>query len=228
METVTEFVVDLSGSMEQKISLTKQIILSDIIPFLDYSSKIGIKSFSAVQGQSPIIQELPLSLIDKDAIVSAVNNLTVKKGGTPISEAIRQSVATLKEYSASKKKIVLVTDGEEDKGGDYVAECKKAQLEGINCEIHVVGIGLNAQAQSKAQEISKLTHGTFCNIPYANGSSYNHTTVKASLSSFYAANSRTIPTPIFATEPVQNNVVASNPTLGKKLSQQNKNRLNLQ
>lgn len=195
METVTEFVIDLSGSMEQKIILTKQILLSDIIPFLDYSYRIGIKSFSAVQGQPPIIQELPLSIVDKEAIIAAVNKLTVKKGGTPISLAIRQSVATLKEYSASKKKIILVTDGEEDKGGDYVAECKKAQTEGINCEIHVVGIGLDAQAQSKAQEISRLTQGTYSYIPFTNGNSYNQTSIKASLSAFYAANVRPTPTP---------------------------------
>lgn len=207
METVTEFIIDLSGSMEQKIGLTKQILLSDIIPTLDYSSRIGIKSFSAVQGQPPIIQELPLSIVDKEAIIAAVNKLTVKKGGTPISQAIRQSVITLREYSASKKKIILVTDGEEDKGGDYVAECKKAQTEGINCEIHVVGIGLNAQAQSKAQEISKLTQGTYSYIPFTNGNSYNQTSIKASLSSFYAANAKQTPTP----PPVSNTTSTSIP-----------------
>jgi hypothetical protein len=219
METVTEFVIDLSGSMEQKIGLTKQMMLSDIIPSLDYSSRIGIKSFSAVQGHPPIVQELPLSIVDKDAIIAAVNKLTVKKGGTPISEAIRQSVSTLKEYSASKKKIILVTDGEEDKGGDYVAECKKAQTEGINCEIHVVGIGLNPQAQSKAQEISKLTHGTYSNIAYTNGSSYNQTSIKASLSSFYAANSKPVPTPIPTPQPVNtvNSVATPQPVPEKKV-----------
>jgi hypothetical protein len=210
METVTEFVIDLSGSMEQKIGLTKQMMLSDVIPSLDYSSRIGIKSFSAVQGHPPIVQELPLSIVDKDAIIAAVNKLTVKKGGTPISEAIRQSVSTLKDYSASKKKIILVTDGEEDKGGDYVAECKKAQTEGINCEIHVVGIGLNPQAQLKAQEISKLTQGTYSNIAYTNGTSYNQTSIKASLSSFYAANSK--PAPTLTPTPQSVNKVNSAPT----------------
>jgi len=48
MQTVTEFIIDLSGSMKNKIALTKQMLLSDIIPNFDYSSRIGIKSFSAV------------------------------------------------------------------------------------------------------------------------------------------------------------------------------------
>lgn len=197
MQTVTEFIIDLSGSMRNKIDLTKQMLLSDIIPKLDYSSRIGIKSFSSVKDQPPVVQELPLNIIDKQSIIKAISNLQYKNGGTPISEAIRQSVVTLKEYSANNKKIILVTDGEEDKGGDYVVECKKARSEGINCEIHIIGIGLNQQAQIKAQEISKLTNGTFSNIPFTQGIQYNQTIIKKNLSTFYTAvnNSRII-TPI--------------------------------
>lgn len=203
MQTVTEFIIDLSGSMKDKIALTKQMLLSDIIPNLDYSSRIGIKSFSAVKDQPPVIQELPLNIIDKQSILKAISDLQVKYGGTPISEAIRQSVLTLKEYSANNKKIILVTDGEEDKGGDYVAECKKAKSEGINCEIHVVGVGLNQQAQTKAQEISKLTNGTFSNIPFSTGTQYNQTVIKSNLTTFYnAVNNSKIIQPIQTIKPI--------------------------
>lgn len=210
MQTVTEFIIDLSGSMTDKIVLTKQMLLSDIIPNLDYSSRIGIKSFSAVKDQPPVIQELPLNIIDKQSIINTITNLTVKQGGTPISEAIRQSVITLKEYSANNKKIILVTDGEEDKDGDYVAECKKAKSEGINCEIHVVGVGLNQQAQTKAKEISILTNGTFSNIPFSQGTQYNQTVIKNNLSTFYnsVSNCKTIQpiqivTPIIPVQTIQ-------------------------
>src|SRR5690606_2416201 len=55
------------------------------------------------------------------------------------------------------------------------------------CEIHVVGVGLNHQAQSKAQEISKLTNGTFSNIPFTQGTQYNQTVIKNNLTTFYSA-----------------------------------------
>lgn len=204
MQTVTEFIIDLSGSMKDKIALTKQMLLSDIIPNLDYSSRIGIKSFSAVKDQPPVIQELPLSIIDKQSILKAITDLQVKNGGTPISEAIRQSVLTLKEYSANNKKIILVTDGEEDKGGNYVTECKKAKSEGINCEIHVIGVGLNQQAQIKAQEISKITDGTFSNIPFTQGTQYNQIVIKNNLTTFYnAVNSSRVIQPVIATNSIQ-------------------------
>jgi hypothetical protein len=187
METVTEFIIDLSGSMKDKIALTKQMLLSDIIPNLDYSSRIGIKSFSAVKDMPPVVQELPLAIIDKEGITKTITGLTVKQGGTPISEAIRQSVNTLKEYPVNKKKIILVTDGEEDKNGDYIAECRKASIDGINCEIHVIGIGLNQQAQKKAIEISKHTNGTYSNIAFSQGTQYNQSLIKNSLTNFYSA-----------------------------------------
>ncbi|GAA4373494.1 protein NO VEIN domain-containing protein [Hymenobacter koreensis] len=195
METVIEFVVDLSGSMKDKIELTKQMLLSDIVPSLDYSSRIGIKSFSAVKDMPPVVQELPLQITDKEAIIAVINKLLFKNGGTPISDAIRQSIGTLKEYAASNKKIILVTDGQEDKGGDYISECKKAQTEGINCEIHVIGIGLDQVARAKAQEISKLTRGTYSDIPYKGGDVYNKTIISTGLSPFYSANLRIVSKP---------------------------------
>ncbi len=203
MQTVTEFIIDLSASMKDKIALTKQMLLADIIPNLDYSSRIGIKSFSAVKDQPPVIQELSLNIIDRPSILKAISDLQVKNGGTPISEAIRQSVMTLKEYPANNKKIILVTDGQEDKGGDYVTECKKAKSEGINCEIHVIGVGLNQQAQTKAQEISNLTNGTFTNIPFSEGTQYNQNVIKNNLTKFCnAVNSSKTIQPIQLIKPI--------------------------
>lgn len=37
METVTEILVDISGSMKDKMSATKQALLNDILPDLDMS-----------------------------------------------------------------------------------------------------------------------------------------------------------------------------------------------
>lgn len=197
IQTVTEFIIDLSASMKDKMALTKRMLIQDIIPNLDYSSRIGIKSFSGVTGQPPVIQELPLNIIDIQSIRQTISRLQYKNGGTPISEAIRQSIITLKEYSVNDKKIILVTDGEEDSGGDYLAGCKKARSEGINCEIHIIGVGLNHRAQTKAREISKLTNGTFSNIPFTQGTEYNHINIKNNLSTFYnAVNNNKIIAPI--------------------------------
>lgn len=187
METVTEILIDFSGSMKDKLPLTKKILLTNIIPNLDYSSRIGIKTFAGNNNQPPTTQVLNLNLTNKDEINRAINALGIPAGGTPITAAIRASVTTLKEYAANDKKIILITDGEEDKGGDYVAEAKRANAEGINCQVHIIGIGLNDTAKAQAKEISKISNGSFSFIPYTNGLSYNSETIKTNLTTFFNA-----------------------------------------
>jgi hypothetical protein len=187
METVTEILIDFSGSMKEKLPLTKRMLLEDVIPNLDYSSRIGIKTFARRNNCPLTVQVLNLNITNKEEIIQTINSLGTPDGGTPISAAIRASVTTLKEYVAFDKKIILVTDGAEDQGGDYVAEAKKANSEGINCQIHIIGIGLNENAKTKARDISNLTSGTVSFIPYTNGTTYNSVVVKTSLTNLYSA-----------------------------------------
>lgn len=189
MQTVTEILIDFSSSMKERLSLTKQILLADVIPNLDYSAKIGVKTFMAkeTKGKASIIPILPLSICNKEQLTNAINNLGEPDGNTPIAQAIAESVATLKEYKAFDKKIILVTDGEENCHGDYELEAKKAGSEGVFCEIHIIGIGLQSQEIVKAQTIASLTKGTFSNIKYSKGTIYNQETVVNNLSNFIQA-----------------------------------------
>jgi hypothetical protein len=184
METVTEILIDFSGSMKEKLSFTKKVLLEDLVPNLDYSSRIGIKTFTSFNKVPQINQVLNLNITNKEEIIQTINSLGTPEGGTPISAAIKASVSTLKEYAANDKKIILVTDGEES-GGNYVAEAKKASREGINCQIHIIGIGLNDKAKSQAEEISKITSGTVSFIPFTKTKLTNSSIVRDSLSPFF-------------------------------------------
>ncbi len=188
MQTVTEILIDFSTSMKDKLELTKAALLNDIIPNLDYSAKIGIKTFSATTNKEPIIKTiLPLSITNKEQIINAINTLNSPDGDTPIAAAIKNSVDSLKEYLAFDKKIILVTDGEENCGGNYTSEVERAKTDGINCQIHIIGIGLSPEATKQAINITTLSKGSFSPIQFATGTVYNQTTVRQNLSSFYTA-----------------------------------------
>jgi len=208
METVTEVLIDFSGSMKEKLPLTKQVLLTDVIPKLDYASRIGIKTFAGNKNELLITQVLDLNITNKDEIIQAIESLGIPAGGTPITAAIRASITTLKEYVANDKKIILVTDGEEDKGGDYVSEVKKVKTEGISCQVHIIGIGLKETAKAQAQEISNITNGSFSFIPYTSGESYNAEKIKTNLSNFYNAVKVTAPVvSSSATTPVSQQII---------------------
>ncbi len=191
MSIITEILIDFSGSMADRLHITKQALINDIIPSLDYSSRLGIKTFTSTNNQVDIQQILPLSITNKESIVEAVNKLGTPKGGTPMSAAIRESIKGLREFAANDKKIILITDGAEDAGGDYVAEAKKGIADGVNCQIHIIGIGISDKGQLQAQEISKLTNGTYSSIPFTKTTNYSSVAVKDSLFNFYGAVSRT-------------------------------------
>jgi len=188
VDTLTEILVDISGSMKDKMAATKQVLLNDILPKLDYSSKIGIKTFSTIGNEKKlsIIPILPLSNTDKEVIEQKVRAINCSKGYTPIAASIRASVEELSTYPSKDKIIILVTDGEESENGDYVLEAQKATEKGINCKIHVVGIDLTEKAISQAQEISKITGGvpSFITLP---NNAYNQQQVRTNLSNFYKA-----------------------------------------
>lgn len=186
METVTEILVDISGSMKNKMSATKQALLNDILPDLDTSAQIGIKTFTTVNKQLSIHSVLPLSKTDKETIKQAVQKINCSDGGTPIAASIKASVKALSEYVANDKVIILVTDGEETEKGDYVQEAKNATANGINCKIHVIGIDLKAGGVNQANEIAKITGGTPNFISFGNGT-YNQSSIRSSLSLFYQA-----------------------------------------
>jgi len=186
MQTVTEILIDFSTSMTDKIAFTKQAILNDIIPYLDYSAKIGIKTFSAPTDDVPeIITILELSITNKEQITSAINALSEPNGNTPIAAAIKNSVDSLKEYLAFDKKIILLTDGQENCDGNYISEVEQAKKDGINCQIHIIGFGLDAEAEEQAVKISTLSNGSFSAIADTSENEYNQTSVKENLSNFY-------------------------------------------
>lgn len=186
METVTEILVNISGSMKDKMSATKQALLNDILPNIDTSAQIGIKTFRTVNKQLCIQSVLPLSKTDKETIKQAIQKINRPNGGTPIAASIKASVKALSEYIANDKIIILVTDGEETEKGDYIQEAKNATVEGINCKIHVIGIDLKSHEINQAKEIARITGGTANFISFNNGT-YNQSSIRSSLSSFYLA-----------------------------------------
>lgn len=188
MQVVTEILIDFSGSMKKKLSITKTILKNDIIPHLDYSTKIGVKTFAASTSWVPAIKTiLPLSVTNNEQLDDAINTLGNPNGNTPIAAAIKHSVNSLKEYAAFDKKIILITDGEENCGGDYTIEVNNAKVDGINCEIHIIGIGLNSKGTNQAVDISTLSNGSFSSINFNYGTVYNQDRVKINLTPFYSS-----------------------------------------
>ena len=187
MQTITQILVDYSGSMEHKIEFAKRLIIEEVIPALDFSYKIGVKTFYSSDRKPNFIEVLPLNIVNREDLDSAIKNIGKPNGGTPIAAAIKNSFDELSEYPAYDKRIILITDGQETDGGDYEAEAKKAGENGVYCQIHIIGLGLDATQLTKANTISSITHGTVSNIKDTNTSKYEKSIIQNHLSNFTSA-----------------------------------------
>lgn len=186
METVTEILIDFSGSMKEKMALTKSTLLKIVIPKLDFSAKIGVKTFSSLGIKLIINQVLPLNLVNLEQLSNTVNLLGIPEGGTPLAMAIRESVITLSEFSANDKMLVVVTDGEETEGGNPEIEIQNAKSKGIDLQIHFIVIGQNDKTRLLAESLNKITNCSFSSIPFVQGSTtYNESTIKTHLANFF-------------------------------------------
>lgn len=188
METIIEILIDNSNSMGKatvfdnpqqyllpdgntRMSLAKKILLEEIIPNLNYASKIIIRTFhSLVYKDRPhvlIPRLIYEGIYDKQILsdkIKAIND-PHKSGGTPITDIIKLAIKKLKNHPNSDRKVILVTDGEETGSGDYKIAAKQAiDLYGIPCNIHIIGIAQDATAVLKAQALAKETDGSFINL----------------------------------------------------------------
>lgn len=185
-ETIIEILIDHSGSMgfmkgagvehenkylidgQTRMSLVKKILIEQIIPTIDYANKVFIRTFriNSKKVGDKQVDELFVPLIyqgifDKQKIQATISNIQdPPAGGTPITGAINIAVANLAKYENCDRKIILVTDGEENGGGDYIEASKKAmQLKGIPCKTFIIGIAQDEQSEKKT--IAIATGGYF-------------------------------------------------------------------
>ena len=171
MKTITEILIDISGSMNEilpgnkkKIELAKEILIERILPYLNSSDNVGVRLFGGQCNMVGQVENIPnANFIKLREFIQ--NEIPTPNGSTPLALAIITAVDNLKNEPNSDKEIYLVTDGEDTCGGDIVAAADYASSNGINCKIHIIGIGeLSDEAKQQFGYITKATGGKNINI----------------------------------------------------------------
>mgnify|MGYP005861460201 CR=1 FL=1 len=202
MNTIIEILIDNSNSMGNckgvfdnykdyllpdgttRMELAKKILLNEIIPTIDYASNITTSLFHSEEHKKPpkeIVQPIIHKGKNDEKLKSAINNIKIphRTGGTPITNAILNSINRLKSYPNSDRKIILITDGEETGEKDYKVAAKNAlKVSGISCNIFIVGISLKSKARIKAESLVKETNGEYFHLETSN---YNKTKIQNKL-----------------------------------------------
>lgn len=125
---------------QTRMSLIKKILIEEIIPTIEYASNVIVRTFrvdtQVVNNQRTDEVKTPCiysSIFDKHRLINLISSLPDPPGGgTPIAQAINEAIVDLQKFPNHDRKIVLLTDGEENAGGDYKEAARKAlALQGI-------------------------------------------------------------------------------------------------
>jgi|GEM_PF-6329635 len=230
--TYIEILIDTSGSMgamkgtesenqfllpdgKTRMSLIKNTLREQLLPTLDYATKITIRTFKGAntQEQLPIVEKIYEGGYDLNLMMNKVGELPDDPlGGTPITAAITEAVNSLQSIPNSDRKIILLTDGEETGGGNYKDTIDKAfSTHGIFCKIFIVGICQGKEAEEKATYLSNKTKGVYQNLIPKSANDTNYISVKLaplkkailqdSLKNMKAATVAVTPQPVVTSQP---------------------------
>jgi hypothetical protein len=103
---------------------------------------------------------LPLEKLDKAQMTASITKLGLKdhKGDTPVEQAIRYAADKLKDR-AGEKKIILVTDGDDECGGEADRGAREAAKLGIKVYTLAYGIGISKDGkldEARAEQVRQV------------------------------------------------------------------------
>jgi len=161
------FVVDGSGSMwgqiegQTKIATAREV-MNTLLDDLESDVEVGLVSYGHRQkGECGDIETLiPPGPLDREAIKSAVNNIT-PIGKTPLSAAVIKAAEELR-YAEERATVVLVSDGRETCDMDPCAVGNELERVGIDFTTHVIGFDIAEQGdRAQLRCLAENTGGIF-------------------------------------------------------------------
>ena len=172
----TMIVLDSSGSMwgqingKAKIEIARETI-KNLLQKWDPKIHLGLSAYGhRKKGDCQDIQTLkPVSPVDKDSILQAVNTLQ-PKGKTPLSDAVRLAAKELK-YTEDKATVILISDGKETCEANPCELGKSLSDLGVDFTVHVVGFDIKKEEEKGLQCLAKNTGGVY--LPAKNAQQLN-------------------------------------------------------
>lgn len=170
-ETNIMFVLDVSGSMAQKIGPETKMTVAKrafgkIVDNLPKEIQSGLYVYGHHGNKDcTAIENLVTLGSDNGAKMKlAVAGLQPSKGATPLTNAIFLGVKSLVEQGKGDRALVLISDGKETCGDDPIAFMTKlSQNMPANqiVKIYVIGLGVDGDSKAQLEKIATLGGGAY-------------------------------------------------------------------
>ena len=163
----TIVILDVSNSMWGQIDGVSKIeiartVLGELVNGLETDSEFGLMAYGqgTTEGCENIEMVLPVGPLVAPDFSAAVNSLT-PHGRTPLVAAVDQAADSL-QYQTRSARIVLVSDGVENCGGDLGALADRLGSNGLDFTAHVIAFDVvDAGEQAELGYLAAQTGGLF-------------------------------------------------------------------
>lgn len=164
MKNAIDFLIDISNNMEGNRKSFAQRLLSEVLmPVVDFSQWVGMKTFMAAGSYPIVIPSLDLAVNSLADFQSKVSGLPMPNQGAPIASAVNESVSSFNKVEASSKQMVLISAGHDDLAGSYLSAVNQAAQQNIT--FSVVCIGASESDASIARQAASAAGGVACFLP---------------------------------------------------------------
>ena len=166
-----EFILDASGSMKRNsgdgsmIEVAKNVMVQ-VIQGLPDDVDVALRVYGhrIREGRDGDCEDsellVPFAAIDKTRLLEQVGAIQAL-GTTPIAYSLQQLTHDFAE-TTDEKIVILLTDGEEECGGDPAAVVSELTAEGLNVRVNIVGFALgNEAAKGTMKDVAELSGGGF-------------------------------------------------------------------
>lgn len=206
MKNATDFLIDISGKMDKKMSIVQNVVIDGIISNMEFSEPFGMRTFLSVAKSPIIINSLDMGKNLREEFVKKIQNLPFPNGGAPIAEAFKESVAGFKKYEAAKgavaRRIVYVTNGEDTDSGVLDYEVEKV-IKDYPIQVNIIGICMSEADQRTAKKVAEMTGGAFCNVEQSADVVTLRTILTPILDALRNAKPAKVEQPVMKVEPIQ-------------------------
>jgi len=167
-----ELILDGSGSMKKKMKngrtrmdVAKEVI-KDIIQKLPEGVEVGLRVYGhrIKEGRKGACQDTELvyrfAKLDKKKLTRQVEAIK-PLGTTPIAYSLKQTIKDFGE-APGEKTVILVTDGQEECGGDLKATVEELRKQGLDVKLHIVGFTVaDPKVQKQMKDAAAAGNGLF-------------------------------------------------------------------
>ena len=162
-------VFDASGSMTEsfggspRIDVAKSAI-TDLLGSLDANTSVGLRAFAqekiTVKADACVKTDLlqPFTT-DRSAVTTQVNSLQAVGSYTPLGYTLQQSTGDF--AVGANNVLILMTDGQENCGGNPANAAAALKAAGIKVKTYVIGLGADAATRAQLTGIATAGGGKY-------------------------------------------------------------------